>query len=242
MGNFESWPGPGLLTRLRVCRPGEQLLWAVNRTTFYLDVEGLDALGNPRKGLLGRGARAAGGFTLDVVGSALFGSEDATGSDRPPAPDHLLFGPGPGCLAHQAVPSIPVAPGKRGVALWALTGQRLVVARAYDRQPPPEPEKSFLGKAMTIGKGVVDFGVDAAKIIAGNYHDYGRNTSGQPVALPEVSVLHEFPRAAIASVAPSAREKKPCLRVSFVDGSGVDFLFPDEGSARRALDLTNGAR
>ncbi|MEV0678533.1 hypothetical protein AB0I60_18645 [Actinosynnema sp. NPDC050436] len=246
MGTFDSLPGPGLLARLRVCRPGEQLLWAVNRTAYYLDVDGLDAVGEPRKGLLGRGVRAVGrgvgGFTLDFVGAALLGGDDATGSDQPPAPDHLLFGPGPGCLAHQAVPAIPVAPGKRGVVLWALTAHRLVVARARDPEPPARPERSLLGKAVSFGKGVVDFGVDAARIIAGNHHDYGRNTSGQPVPLPEVVVLHEFPRARIASVAPFAREGRPCLRVSFVDGSGVDFLFPDDGLARRAVDLTNGAR
>ncbi|CCH31858.1 hypothetical protein ABZ816_25970 [Actinosynnema sp. NPDC047251] len=246
MGNFESLPGPGLIARLRVCRPGEQLLWAVNRTAFYLDVEGLDAVGNPSKSLLGRGVRAVGrgvgGFTLDVVGAALLGGDDVTGLDKPPPPDHLLFGPGPGCLAHQAVPSIPFAPGKRGVVLWVLTAQRLVVARTWDPEPAAEPRKSLLGKAVSFGKGVVDFGVDAARIIAGSHHDHGRNTSGQPVPLPEVTVLHEFPRARIASITPFARESRPCLRVSFVDGSGVDFLFPDEGSARRALDLTNGAR
>ncbi|MEJ2858322.1 MULTISPECIES: hypothetical protein [unclassified Saccharothrix] len=246
MSNFSAAPGAGLVSRLRVCRPGEHLLWATARSAFYLDVEGLDEVGKPRKSLLGRGARAmgrgVGEFALEFAGSLVFGGGDSSseGNSKPVA-DHLVFGPGPGCLAHQAVPAVGT-PGQRQGTVWTLTSQRLVVSRVVVAAAEPEPEKSLLGKTMSFGKSVVDFGVDVAKIVAGSYHDYGRNKSGEPVAVPEMAQAHEFPRGQIAAVVPSDRKGKPCLRVSFVDGSGVDFVFPQPEMVHRAVELTNGAR
>ncbi|MFI9818603.1 hypothetical protein [Saccharothrix variisporea] len=245
MINFSAIPAPGLVSRLRVCRPGEQLLWATTHSTFYFDVEGLDQLGNPRKSMLNRGVRAVGrgvgDFALELAAGIVFGATDEGSADRPPSADHILFGPGPGCLAHQAVPAIGT-PGRAGVKVWTLTSQRLVVSVVRVREAEPEPEKSFLGKTMSFGKDLVDFGVDVAKIVAGSYHDYGPNKSGEPVAVPEVVRLHEFPRAQIGGVGPFERKGKPCLRVSLVDGSGVDFVFPQPEFVHRAVELTNGAR
>ncbi|CAL9406953.1 hypothetical protein SUDANB95_01571 [Actinosynnema sp. ALI-1.44] len=246
MSGFSSAPGAGLVSRLRVCRPGEQLLWATARSAFYLDVEGLDEVGEPRGSLLGRGARAlgrgVGGFAVEFVGSVVFGpSEGDSGNNNKPVADHVVFGPGPGCLAHRAVPAIGT-PGQRHGSVWTLTAQRLVVSRVVAPKTGPEPEKSLLGKTMSFGKSVVDFGVDVAKIVAGSYHDYGPNTSGEPVVVPEMAVVHEFPRGQIGGVGPSERKGKPCLRVSFVDGSGVDFVFAQPEFVRRAVELTGGAR
>lgn len=246
MSNFSAAPGAGLVSRLRVCRPGEQLLWATARSAFYLDVEGLDEVGKPRKSLLGRGARAVGKgvgeFALEFAGSLVFGPSDSgSEGDSKPVADHLVFGPGAGCLAHQAVPAIGT-PGQRQGTVWTLTPQRLVVSRVVVPQAEPEPEKSFLGKTMSFGKSVVDFGVDVAKIVAGSYHDHGPNKSGEPAVVPEMTSVHEFPRAGIAGVTPFERGGKPCLRVSFVDGSGVDFVFPRPEFVHRAVELTNGAR
>ncbi|SDC73404.1 hypothetical protein [Actinokineospora iranica] len=238
--------GAGLVGRLRVCGPGERLLWASYRQVFYFDVEGLDPLGAPRKNAMSRGAlafgRGVGEFVLTGVGEVLFGGGDESGNDKPPAADHLVFGPGPGCLAHQAVPGIGAEPGKRMNRLWVLTTARLAVA-APRPVPEPEPEapKSLLGKAVGFGKGVLDVSRDIAKIVTDNRRKYGANIEGEPVAVPDLVQVADFPRALIASVQVVNRKRDACLRVSFIDGSGVDFIL-DQDSAHHAVELSGGTR
>jgi hypothetical protein len=246
--DFSAPLGPGMAARHRVCRPGEQLLWAAYRRVFYFDVEGLDPLGAPRKNALSRGARAlgrgVGDFVLTGIGEVLLGGGDESGNDKPPPADHLLFGPGPGCLAHQVVPRIGAGPGQRGNRLWVLTSARLAVAapRPAEAELEPEGERSLLSKAVGFGKGVLDVGRDIAKIVTDNRRRYGENVEGEPVAVPDLVERAEFPRELIASVQPAERNRKSCLRVSFRDGSGVDFLLDDLDTACRAVELTSGAR
>lgn len=205
--------GPGRAARQYLCQPGEQLLWATYRRTFYYAVDGLDQLGAPGRSLFTRGISAVGRGLGDFALTALGGGGDS-GDDRPPPADHLVFGPGPGCLAHTAASAFE--PGKRVDRLWALTSARLVLAYRF-AEPEPEPvAKSFLGKA-------VEFGKDIGKILTDNRMKYGEHVEGEPIPVPEHRIIAEFPRAQIAAVQSSPGS----VRVMLVDGSGFEFLLPE---------------
>ncbi|MGW0517229.1 hypothetical protein [Crossiella sp. NPDC003009] len=243
--------GPGLLARQH-CRPGERLLWATRGQVFYYDVDGLDPLGQPRKNALVRGVgavgRGVGGFVLTGIGEVLLGGGNDSSSDKPPEADHLIFGPRPGCLAEATVARLGVAPGKRVGRLWMLTSTRLAVLGPRPApEPPPEPEpapqtRSLLGKATGLGKGLLDVGRDIAKIVADTRRSYGAHVEGEPVPVPDLVPLAEIPRQRIAAVHAVDRKREPCLRVSLVDGSGVDFRLADPELAARVVELTNGTR
>lgn len=252
MMKFSAPLGPATRARRDLCRPDEQLLWAAGGRVFYYEVEGLDPLGAPARGALRRGLGGVGKFAGDVVGSAVseavFGNVDQS-SDKPPSPDVLAFGPRPGCLAHRYLSRLePVGGTGR---LWALTSHRLIVSalRPEPEQPQPaaEPEKaSLLGKATRFGVGLARFGKDIAQIVADNRMRYGDHTEGVPVTAPALVAEGEVPRAEIAGFAIAERRAKvrsaSCLRMSLVDGSGLDFLF-DRGNretCERVLALTHG--
>ncbi|MEC3975679.1 hypothetical protein [Amycolatopsis sp. H20-H5] len=220
--------------------PGERLLWAAYGRVFNYDIRGLDALGQPEKGMLrklgGGAAGVAGGFVDGVLG----GGADS-GTDRPLPPQVIAFGDRPGVAAHEFLRELgPVGHPRR---VWALTTERLVVLGVV---PPPEVVEpaSFLAKAVGFGKGLAKTGKGIVEIIADRTKTYGENREGEPATAHEMTVRAELPRAGIGGFALAQRKKrKPCLRLSLVDGSGFDLLFDVEDPALFAwlLDRTNGS-
>ncbi|MFI6097995.1 hypothetical protein ACIA8G_20750 [Lentzea sp. NPDC051213] len=208
---FSAPLGPGHAAR-QLCRAGERLRWAMYRRTFYYAVDGLDQLGAPGRSLFTRGVSAVGRGVGDLALTMLGGGGDA-GADKAPAADHLVFGPGPSCLAAQALSRFQ--PGARADRLWALTSDRLVLAERYVA-PEPVAAQSFLGKAVGFGK-------EIGKILADNRRKFGEHIEGEPVAVPEYRVVAEFPLAQIADAAPA--------RVTLSDGSGFEFLLEDPAVA-----------
>ncbi|WP_410658504.1 hypothetical protein [Amycolatopsis sp. lyj-112] len=202
--------------------PGERLLWAAYGRTVNYDVRGLDPWGVPKKSVLGKLGSGAANFAGDVVGAALGGGDDS-GSSNPLSPQVIVLGE-QGGLAHTAVRELPASGSPS--RLWALTSTRLLV---LERFVPPEPEnaseKSFMAKAIGFGKGVVKTGKDIAAIMTTK--TYGENTEGVPIATHRMVVAVEVARERIGgfAVAEHGKKRVPRLRASFVDGSGLDFLF-----------------
>lgn len=212
--------------------PGEQLLWAAYGRVVNFDVRGLTPEGRPAKGLLRKLGSGAAGIAGDFVTEALGGGDDS-GPDRPPAPQVVAFGDRAGVLAHEFLREIPVQAAIR--RLWVLTPRRLLVLDEPVPAPEPSPEKSFLGKA-------IGFGRDVATIFTDRTKTYGGNREGEPIALREFGPVAELPRDRIAGVAVAERDRKPVLRMSLVDGSGLDFRFDAEEHFDWLLARTNGAR
>ncbi|MCP2201183.1 hypothetical protein LX90_004887 [Lentzea flava] len=218
---FADLLGPGHVARQRLCRPGESLVWAMYRQTYYYAVDGLDRLGAPVRSLFARGASAVGRGVGELALTFVGGGGDS-GNDKAPDPDHLVFGPSGESLAVRAMSG--VEPGGRRVRLWALTSERLVLAvRVATPEVSPEPApKSLLGKAIVFGK-------EMGKILVDNRRKFGEHVEGEPVAVPDFRAVVEIPRAQIAHV-----QAGPSLRVLLVDGSGFEFLLespavtPDE--------------
>ncbi|HUQ57331.1 hypothetical protein [Lentzea sp.] len=209
---FSAPLGPGHIARQQLCRAGEHLVWAMYRQTFYYAVDGLDQLGAPGRSLFTRGVSAMGRGVGDLALTVLGGGGD-TGDDKAPAADHLVFGPSPRSSAASALSRFE--PGKRVERLWALTSERLVVAERA-AAAPAETSKSFLGKA-------IGFGREVGKILADTRKKYGEHVEGEPVTAPAFEVVLEFPRAQIAAAEPG--------RVTFTDGSGVEFLLDSPAPA-----------
>jgi hypothetical protein len=203
--------------------PGERLLWAAYGRTLNYDVRGLDPWGVPKKSVLGKLGSGAANFAGDMVGAALGGGDDS-GASNPPSPQVIVFGE-QGGLAHAAVRELSTSGSLS--RLWALTSARLLVLEKF--VPPPESEKpsekSFMSKAIGFGKGVVKTGKEIAAIMTTK--TYGDNAEGVPIATHRMVVAAELPRERIGgfTVAEQGKNRRPCLRVSFVDGSGMDFLF-----------------
>ncbi|WAL66727.1 hypothetical protein ORV05_02615 [Amycolatopsis cynarae] len=240
--------GPATVALPLLDEPGERLLWATRLRTFYFDVDGLDARGEPKKGVLERAAGAVGGSVAFLTLGAIFGFPDGD-SDKPPPPEVIFFGPAPGCLAHQAAGELGES-GKTGIRwVWALSTHRFAVlgpAPVEQPEEPREPDDSVLKKAFSLGRGIGKGLKEAARILADNRQRYGENIEGEPIAMPRYSVHTEFPRERITGVAVArrraGRREQPCLRVSLVDGSGVDLLMAttDPDDLGRLQALTNG--
>jgi hypothetical protein len=213
--------GPAATASLRVCRPGESVLWAAYARAHYYDIPGLDEKGQPKKNLLVRGVGGVLGGLLDAAA----GSDQ--GPDRPPPPDVVVFGPAPDCLAHRYLP-----PGPPRRQLWTLTPQRLAL---HVEAIAPEPGGSFLTKAARLGR-------DLAKIVTDNRQSFGANVEGEPVAPMVTEPVRDIPRSEIAGLTPALRGKIPVLRLSLVDGSGLDFLvaMTDREEVEYAAALANG--
>ncbi len=202
--------------------PGERLLWAAYGRTLNYDVRGLDPWGVPKKSVLGKLGSGAANFAGDVVGAALGGGDDG-GQSNPPSPQVIALGE-QGGLAHAAMRELSTSGSL--ARLWALTSARLLVLEKSVSPEPPEPaEKSFMSKAIGFGKGVVKTGKEIAAIMTTK--TYGENAEGVPIARHEMVPRAEIPRDRIAgfAVAEHGKKRLPCLRASFVDGSGMDFLF-----------------
>jgi hypothetical protein len=207
---------------------------------FNYDIRGLDPQGQPEKGLLRKLGGGASGFAGGVVDGMLGG--DDSGPDRPLPPDVVAFGTKPGVAAHKLLRDL--SPNGHLERAWVLTTSRLLV---LDPVPPPEAEepaeKSFLAKAVGFGKGLAKAGKEIAEILVDRTKTYGHNRADVPVTAHEMVVSAELPRAQISGAAVAERKKrKPCLRLSLVDGSGFDFLFDVEDPAlfEWLLGRTNG--
>ena len=209
--------GPAATAHLRVTRPGEPVLWAAYARAHYYDLPGHDEKGQRQKNLLVRGV----GGVLGGLVDAAIGSDE--GPDRPPPADVIVFGPGPDCLAYRYLP-----PGPHRRQLWTLTPQRLAL---HVETVPPDPGGSLLTKAARFGR-------DIAKIVTDNRQSFGANTEGEPVSPMLTEPVFDVPRSEIAGIAPGPRG----LRVTLVDGSGLDFLLAmtDREEIEYAAALTNG--
>lgn len=210
-------------------RPGERLLWAAYGRTLNYDVRGLDPWGAPKKSALGKLGSGAANFAGGVV-DAMVGSNGGDGSN--PLPPQVIVRGEQGGLAHAAVRELPTSGSPS--RLWVLTGERLLVLKQY---LPPEPEKagkSFMSKAIGFGKGVVKTGKEITEIFTKMTYG-GQNPEGVPIATHEMVPCAEISREKIAGFAVTERGKKvPCLRMSLVDGSGMDFLFGCDDPAQFA--------
>ncbi|MCE6999089.1 hypothetical protein LZG04_30430 [Saccharothrix sp. S26] len=220
-----------LALRQSWCAPDEPILLCapVGTTNTGFDVDGLDWWGEPRRGIGGKALRALGTAAAAVTAG---GPRDQAQSP----PKAVVFGPGPDAIA--------VAPGlavrERSFAWWVLTPRRMAWVRT-DPEPPAgeaQPDKSVLDQVLGFAKSARD-------AFAGK----DRFPAHVPVETADVVPVVEVPRKRITGVA-VAQRKLPydytpgtvhVLRVSLVDGSGVDVVGGHEPAhAHRLLALVNG--
>lgn len=229
--------GPVIHARLFACRPGEPLLWAAFTRRHYFDVPGLSASGVPKEGALKRAAFGA----VDVLTSYDRTSFDP-GPDRPPPPDVVVHGPRPGCAAEELMrPFVrdKLVPGE-GLPrhLWAMTPVRLTLLGPAPAVPVEADEPTtMLGRTAKFGKGLIAAGKEVADIVASKPADK-RATAELDRLVP----VFDIPRERIAGFGLAERKDTPCVRLSFVDGSGLDFVFGgvDREVCERMLALTHG--
>ncbi|MEV4312186.1 hypothetical protein [Actinocrispum sp. NPDC049592] len=237
MIDFSKPVGPATYA-MRQLRPNERLLWATYGTRLRYDVRGLDDHGEPDRSVLAKIGSGVGGAVLEVISP----TEDY---DRPDPPQLVVFG------GHRPefLRGLPIRPGT-GLRVWALTSERFMVidgvAPVQAPEPAPEPDRSLLAKAIGFGKAVVAVGKDLAQSFAEATRSYGSNTAGEPVAIRPTQVCGEVPRQGIAGFAVarhgSLLRGRPCLRMSLVDGTGVDFLLDSKDPALFEWMLAQGAR
>lgn len=219
-----------LAIRQSWCQPGEPILLCVGADagSTRFDLAGLDWQGRPERGGLGKVAGAFGNAAAGVVDAAFAGSgpEDG-GADTP----HVVaWGPRPDGIATRLC-----RPSARS---WlVLTPRRLAQVSLVEEPAEPEPEKSLLDRVSGFAK--------SARDVFGGKSPYPPH---QPVATAEVTTVAEVPREQIGAVSLSER-KLPrqyqvrdvhALRVSFVDGSGLDVLTSAPENAQRLLAMANG--
>jgi hypothetical protein len=231
--------GPATHAR-QVIEPDEQLLWAAFGPEFAYDIEGLDALGEPQHIPLTQGLETM-GRSGPAIPPELTGPADESG---PPSrgPDVVVFGDGPGCHAHNGVRHLDPRGGTRS-RTWALTSTRLLVldTRPTRRQHAGDSPTSFLRRTLGLGKELVDIVTDRTK-------RYGEHVEGVPVAAKPMAVYGTFAKSTITEIAVARRRTqwrtRPCLRVSFVDGSGLDLLLgvDDESVFEWMVALSRGDR
>ncbi|MFD4672616.1 hypothetical protein ACFWNN_23015 [Lentzea sp. NPDC058450] len=221
-----------LALRQSWCQAGEPVLLCVGTdvASIRFDLKGLDWQGRPERGGLGKVAGAFGNAAAGVLDAALAGSgpEDG-GADIP----HVVaWGPQPAVTATQL--GQPVA----GVSWLVLTPGRLARVALVEEPAEPEPEdRGLLGRVSGFAK--------SAREVFSTKSPYAPHV---PIETADVTTVAEVARAHIASVA-LAERKLPrqyqirdvhALRVSFVDGSGLDVLTPSPENARRLLAMANG--
>ncbi|MEV4595993.1 hypothetical protein AB0K15_01155 [Amycolatopsis sp. NPDC049253] len=218
-------------------RADERLLWAAYGGVTGYAVRGLDESGQPAKSVLRKVGSGLADFAGGAVDAALSSEDSGSGGSVAPEPAVVVFGDHTGMAAEGLVR------GSRA-SLWALTSARLVLLRVVVApEPAEEPEKSLLGKAMGFGRGMAKFGKDVAEIVTDRRKTYGANREGEPVALREFEVAASLPREQIAGFAVASRDRKPGLRMSLVDGSGLDLRFgvAEPEAFDWLLARTNGA-
>lgn len=199
--------GAAAVARSRLT-PEERLLWAAYSETYVYDVRGHDELGARKRGLVSRSLRATGSAAGGILIETLLATDDSPGRPRPP--DLLVIGERKDGVAHDLV-SAHGAPKQYRDWLWALTSHRLVLLG-----PAPEREQDGWGKLMFgLGKAAVEVFTGAGK----------EKGDQPPLPVPVREILGEVPRIDIASVTVANRGRRPCLRMSFADGSGLEFFF-----------------
>jgi hypothetical protein len=211
--------GPATVAQALVHQPGEgRLLWAAYAKVHYYDVPGVPPDGTP--------AVTRGASFSEFLSDALGGEE---------APDLIVWGPTPDCLAHRFLRDIPpVSQVLR--RLWTLTPQRLALhTEVMAPHPAPPPAGGLLAR-------VAKFGRDLAEIVSDHRMKFGANVEDEPVALPTLEPLAEIPRSRMAGFEVAHRDATPVLRLRLVDGSGVDFLagMTDLDECQYAVGLANG--
>lgn len=217
-----------LAIRQSWCQPGEPILLCADVSSIRFGLAGLDWQGRPERGGLGKVAGAFGNAAAGVVDAAFAGSgpEDG-GADTP----HVVaWGPRPDGIATRLCCASALS--------WlVLTPHRLARVSLVEEPAEPEPEKSLLGRVSGFAKSARD-------VFAGK----SPYPPHQPVATAEVISVAEVPREQIGAVS-LAERKLPgqyqvrdvhALRVSFVDGSGIDVLTLTPENAQRLLAMANG--
>ncbi|WP_086668896.1 hypothetical protein [Lentzea kentuckyensis] len=214
----QSWCAPG--EPVLVCAPG-------GRGATRFDVDGLDWTGKPERGLLGKAMMGAASVPF-----ALASADDWQDSATPP--DVVVFGPRPDAIATRACSNLDSS-----VLVWCvLTPRRFAWVAAVEEEAPAE-ERSLLGQVRGFAK--------SAKDVFSGRSPYPAHCPIETVAIRSVA---EVPREQIAGIAVAER-KLPrgkytyrdahVLRLSFVDGSGVDVLAGHEpGQAQRLYAMANG--
>lgn len=231
---FHDAPGPATHARQALV-PGEELSWAARGRRLSYDVAGVDGGGHPVAGSLAREGGVLCRATATMTVAATLYTDVA--SDPGPTPDVVVFGDSPGCLAYDTVSVLE--PKGSPWRTWALTSDRLLVLEVEDDPPTPH-----LGGLL---RRVIDVGRDLVDVVTDRTRRYGRNVEGVPVGLRPMAVVAEVDRAEVVEIAVSRRRfrmrTRPCLRLSFVDGSGLDLLLgvDDEAVFDWMVTLTRGA-
>jgi hypothetical protein len=234
--DFSRPVGPATYARQHL-RPNERLLWAAYGTRLHYDVRGLDAQGNPDRSVLAKIGSGVGGALLEVI------SPTDEGGDRPDPPQLVVFGD----RQPDFLRGLPTRPAT-SLRVWALTSERFTVVDELlpvrtEPEPAPDPDRSLLARAIGFGKTVLEVGKDLAQSFAEGTRTYGTNRAGEPVA---TRVCAELARPGIAGLAVarhgSLLRGRPCLRMSLVDGAGIDFLLDSKDPALFEWMLAQGAR
>jgi len=220
-----------LAIRQSWCAPGEPILLCVGAdvSSTRFDLAGLDWQGRPERGALGKIAGAFGNTAAGVVDAAFAGSGPEDGGAD--APHVVVWGPQPDGIATRLC-------RPASALFWlVLTPRRLAQVTLVEEPAEPEPEKSLLDR-------VGGFAKSAREVFSGK----SLYPPHQPVATAEVTMAAEVPREHIGAVS-LAERKLPrqyqvrdanALRLSFVDGSGVDVLTVGPDNAQRLLAMANG--
>ncbi|GLY50621.1 hypothetical protein [Lentzea sp. NBRC 102530] len=220
-----------LAIRQSWCQAGEPILLCVGTdvASTRFDLRGLDWQGRPERGGLGKVTGAFGNAAAGVFDAAFAGSGPEDGGAD--VPHVVAWGPHPTSATAQLCR--PVA----GVSWLVLTPGRLARVALVGEPAAPEPEKSLLDRVSGFAK--------SAKEAFSTRSPYPPH---QPIETADVTTVAEVARGQIAAVA-LAERKLPkqyqirdvhAVRVSFVDGSGVDVLTPAPDNARRLLAMANG--
>jgi hypothetical protein len=220
-----------LAIRQSWCRPGEPILLCVGTdvSSTRFDLAGLDWQGRPERGALGKVAGAFGNAAAGVVDAAFAGSGPEDGGAD--VPHVVAWGP------HAAGIATRLCRPVSAVSWLVLTPRRLAQVTLVEEPAEPEPEKGLFNRVSGFAK--------SAREVFGGKSPYPPH---QPVATAEVTAVAEVPREHIAAVS-LAERKLPrqyqvrdvhALRVSFVDGSGIDVLTSAPDNAHRLLAMANG--
>lgn len=223
-----------LAIRRSWCRPGEPVLLCApaGGTATRYDVAGVDWWGKPERGALGKMAGALGNAAFGMMDAAFAGSgPEDNGAD---APNVVAWGPALDTLATRLCRPSPAR-------TWlVLTPHRLAYVTVVEDEPEPEPEKGLLDKVTGFAK--------AARDVFSTTDLYPPH---QPIATTEMTAAAEIPRQHITGITLAERKlpsqyqtrQSHALRVSMMDGSGLDILTTAglEG-AQRLHDMANGQR
>jgi hypothetical protein len=224
-----------LAIRRSWCLPGEPVLLCAasgGAATRY-DVAGLDWWGKPERGAVGKVAGALGSAAFGVVDAAFAGSgPEDNGAD---APNVVAWGPSPDTIATRLCLPSPAR-------TWlVLTPHRLAYVTVVEDEPDPrsEPDKSLLDKVSGFAR--------AARDAFGSTSPHPPH---QPIATTDMTTVAEIPRQHVTGIAVAERKlprqyqtrQSHVLRVSMVDGSGLDVLTAGQEGAQRLHAMTNGQR